>query len=105
MKSALVRLEEWYQRQCDGQWEHDHGLSVQSTDNPGWWVKVDVKGTSLATLPFERVAENVDAEGWQRGGRWLDCRVRDGIWSGAGDEAKLERIVEIFLSWAGSQPA
>jgi hypothetical protein len=105
MTSTLHRLQAWYARQCDGEWEHGSGVSVQSCDNPGWWVKVDLKGTSLAERPFDRVAQNVDADGWQSGGRWLDCRVADGVWSGAGDETQLERILEIFLSWAEASAA
>lgn len=100
MTSALVRLQAWYARQCNGEWEHDHGLTVESCDNPGWWVKIDLRGTPLADVHFDRAAENVTAEGRQRGGRWLDCRAADGVWSGAGDETKLERILEIFLAWA-----
>jgi hypothetical protein len=102
MTSHLVRLQAWYARQCDGEWEHNHGVTVQSCDNPGWLVKVDLNGTSLAEQPFIRVAENVDAEGWQRSEQWLDCHIAEDVWSGAGDENKLERIVEIFLSWAES---
>lgn len=102
MTSPLVRLQAWYARQCDSEWEHDHGITVQSCDNPGWWLKIDVTGTSLAQRQFDRVAENVDTDGWQRGARWLDCRVTEGVWHGAGDETKLERILEIFLSWAES---
>lgn len=100
MTSALSRVQSWYARQCNGEWEHHHGVSVQSCDNPGWWVKIDLKGTQLANRSFERVTENVDAEGWPRGGLWLDCSVADGVWSGAGDETKLEQILEMFLSWA-----
>jgi hypothetical protein len=97
--TALTRLEQWYTRQCNGEWEHQHGVTIESCDNPGWWVKVELKGTTLESVPFGRVAENVDAANFQQGARWLVCHVTDGVWNGAGDETKLEKILEVFLSW------
>jgi Immunity protein 53 len=98
--TTLDRLAAWYARQCNGEWEHHQGVSIQSCDNPGWWIKIELKGTSLQSVSFERVAEKVDGGGFQQGPRWLDCRVADGFWSGSGDESKLERILGLFLSWA-----
>ena len=107
--TLLVRLQQWYTRQCDGDWEHSEGVTIQSCDNPGWWVTVNLKGTSLETVAFERIGENVDPDAFHQGeemedavdgARWLDCRVADGVWHGAGDETKLEHILEVFLSWA-----
>jgi len=98
--TALGRLAAWYQRQCDEDWEHSHGVRIESCDNPGWWVKIDVRGTRLDTVAFNRRVENVDAEGWHQGPRWLHCHVIDGVWNGAGDETRLEQIIELFLAWA-----
>jgi Immunity protein 53 len=98
--TTLHRLAQWYTRQCDEEWEHHQGISIESCDNPGWWVKVNLKGTSLETVPFELVANNVDAAGFQQGPRWLSCHVADGVWNGGGDETTLEQILELFLSWA-----
>jgi hypothetical protein len=77
-------------------------VSIESCDNPGWWVKIRLKGTPLENAAFEPVSENINPKGFPAGSRWLDCRISDGRWSGAGDETKLERILEIFLSWAES---
>jgi hypothetical protein len=98
--TILLRLQEWFARQCDGNWEHNEGVSIESCDNPGWWVKIGLKGTRLENVAFEPLSENVDHRGHPAGPRWIDCRVLDGQWSGSGDETKLERILEIFLSWA-----
>ncbi len=101
--TLLLRLQQWYARQCDGDWEHSEGVTIQSCDNPGWWVTVNLKGTSLETVGFDHIAENIDADGFPGGGdRWLDCKVAEGVWHGAGDETRLERILEVFLAWAES---
>ena len=63
MDSTLDDLQRWYVTHCDGEREHHYGISIQTCDNPGWWVKVDLEGTELRERPFARVAVNVDA-GW-----------------------------------------
>ena len=56
---ALTRLSRWYAAHCDGEREHHHGITLTSLDNPGWWMKVDLSGTELATRDFPRVSEGV----------------------------------------------
>jgi len=38
----LTWLEEWYRCKCDGAWEHSHGVRLDTIDNPGWRVEVDI---------------------------------------------------------------
>ena len=33
-------IEEFYEKNCDGIWEHRFGLSIESTDNPGWLATI-----------------------------------------------------------------
>lgn len=98
--NALTRLQAWYSSQCDGEWEHTSGVSIQSCDNPGWWVKINLTGTALQSRAFTEIADGVDAGRRPLGSRWLSCYREDGTWHGAGDETKLERILEVFLAWA-----
>ena len=98
--STLTRLQDWYAHQCDDEWEHSSGVIIESTDNPGWWIKVNLVGTPLQTRYFAEVAENIDAQRFALSSSWLSCRVENGIWHGAGDETKLERILDLFLLWA-----
>ena len=53
--SVLSDLTLWYTAQCNGEWEHRQGISVESTDNPGWWVKVDIRETPLHGRAFAPV--------------------------------------------------
>ena len=98
--STLTRLQAWYSRYCDEVWEHKHGVVIESCDNPGWWVKVDLAGTPLQSRPFAEVEQGVDREGFPLGPRWMHCRVVRGVWHGAGDETQLEQVLERFLAWA-----
>jgi hypothetical protein len=105
MPSLLAELADCHRRHCDGEREHWYGITIQTTDNPGWWVKVDLTGTVLAMRRFERVAEGVDNNGYPSAPRWLHCQVSDcqvsgHVWHGAGDVSRLEEIVSRFLRWA-----
>ena len=99
---VLVALQKWFESQCDGDWEHQHGIKIETCDNPGWWVKIDLTDTPLHSRPFTAIAENVGADGFPDGPRWLHCQVKEGVWQGAGDETKLTLILQAFLTWAAA---
>ena len=40
-------LENWYSSQCDGSWEHFYGIKIETLDNPGWAVEIDLCETEL----------------------------------------------------------
>jgi immunity protein 53 of polymorphic toxin system len=99
MDRTLYRLSRWFAQHCDGVWENDHGISITSCDNPGWWVKIDLAGTSLAERPFTSVKRGDVATGDPQP-PWLPCYVEEHVFNGAGDATTLETILEIFLAWA-----
>lgn len=98
--SILTRLQAWYTNQCNGDWEHSYGIHIESCDNPGWWVKVNLLGTALLDHKFAEITEGLDSQGFPLETRWLCCRIEGGVWHGAGDETKLEHIIKTFLVWA-----
>ena len=91
----LDRLQSWYASQCDGDWEHDAGITIQSLDNPGWLVKINLEGTPLESRAFSEIRDSTHHT------NWIDCKVEDGIFVGAGGPAELSRILQVFLDWAG----
>ena len=48
--SIINWLEEWYVSNCDGDWEHTFGITINTIDNPGWSRMT--KGTVLFDLNF-----------------------------------------------------
>lgn len=95
MESDCLRwLEEWLEDNSDGEWEHGQGIRIESLDNPGWMVSIDIGQTPLAGKPFETIKV-------ERGQQdWLVCRLCDGRFQGFGDTRKLCAIIETFRSWA-----
>lgn len=104
MDKLLRELQDWFARHCDGDWEHHHGVKIESCDNPGWWVKIDLVGTELQDRAFSPVVENIDPGGFPEADRWLDCHIERGVWHGAGDELKLAVILELFLRRVTGEP-
>jgi hypothetical protein len=96
MASALDRLQGWYLSQCDSEWEHDNGVVVESLDNPGWQIRVDLAGTRWAGRPF-------DVQQHDRGEHdWLRCWVDATQWHAAAGPCNLEEAVNVFLEWVGA---
>jgi hypothetical protein len=92
--NTLARLQQWYAAQCDGHWEHAYGVKIDTLDNPGWSVTIDVEGTPLEGRPFEKVEiDRSDAD-------WIDCRVEKGRFQGAGGAGNLDELLTVFLDWA-----
>jgi hypothetical protein len=52
MSDDLSWLQRWYSAHCDGEWEHGFGVTIETLDNPGWSVKIDVEGTELVFTPL-----------------------------------------------------
>lgn len=99
--ALLSRLQAWYQANCNGEWEHQHGIRIESTDNPGWWVRISLAGTPLAGRAFAPMMRG-EAASLDPQPPWLNCQVIDGVFHGAGDAAQLAEILGVFLDWAGA---
>jgi hypothetical protein len=44
---ALKQLQNWFSSQCDGDWEHNFGFTIETIDNPGWSLEVDLNNTEF----------------------------------------------------------
>lgn len=51
----LTWLQGWYTSMCDGDWEHGNGVTIETIDNPGWRLRVQVSDTGLETKSFDRI--------------------------------------------------
>ena len=86
MGNAFVRLQSWYIAQCDGEWEHEFGVKIDTLDNPGWMMQVDLKRTGEEGRGFEEVEiERSESD-------WLHCRVASNKFEGFGGPSNLEEM-------------
>jgi hypothetical protein len=100
MMDILEDLAKWFAAHCDGEWEHTSGVKIDSCDNPGRWVKIDLVGTELEGRRFESVLRGDVVGNTDPQPPWLHCYTENGVWNGAGDSSTLAEILATFLSWA-----
>ena len=94
--SELQRLQDWYRTQCNEDWEHSFGVKIDTLDNPGWMVKIDLVETDLEGKAFEsqsRGDSDADAD-------WIVCKLESGQFVGYGGANNLAELLRIFLNWA-----
>lgn len=83
-------LQKWYEEQCDGDWEHGYGVRIETIDNPGWSVRVDLNGIKLNMLDFEyKLFEKSEND-------WVGFSLERGTFHGIGDSSKLNTIISVF---------
>lgn len=92
--NALHNIMNWYASQCNGDWEHNFGVKIDTLDNPGWAIEIDLNETNLANRVFDEVdIQRTDDD-------WIYCIVVDEKLKGAGGVGNLEELLSIFLRWA-----
>ena len=93
--TELAALSAWYAAHCDGVWEHDHGVVIETLDNPGWRLLVDLRGTALEARHFDDVSAGDPSTN-----DWKVLRVRNARFEGMGDPSRLGEIIRGFVDWA-----
>ncbi|MDU0206500.1 immunity 53 family protein [Paenibacillus sp. MAH-36] len=87
-------LEEWYLSQCDGDWEHGYGIKIETLDNPGWGVEINLMDTYLENKDFTSVqVERNDDD-------WLFCKVENNTFTASGGPKNLHEILVKFKEWS-----
>jgi hypothetical protein len=94
--SVLVALQRWYAAECNGDWEHSYGIVIETLDNPGWLVKIDLEETLLACRARPRVEIRASED------NWLDIEITDEKFTGSGDPTKLHNILQAFIDFRNS---
>lgn len=96
---VIREIQKWFQDHCDGKWEQSNRITITSCDNPGWWVKIDIRGTALESKSFNRIRTGDFSQNIPQP-PWIDCYIEKGIFNGAGDVMQLSIILEYFIDWA-----
>jgi hypothetical protein len=104
---CLEWLMRWYLAECNSDWEHSYGLKIDTLDNPGWSLKIDLRETELEGRPFQRVAKGEaasDLEEWQRSGSWWVADVKADAFEAACGPLDLPAVIQLFRDWV-EQPS
>ena len=90
MQNIINWIENWFKEHCDGDWEHSNGIVIESSDNPGWIVKIDLTNTPIETLSVPYELQELDE------GNWYGISVKDSVYNAVGDPSKLEFLLNRF---------
>jgi hypothetical protein len=97
MSDQLRWLQGWYASQCDGDWEHGCGIKIDTLDNPGWRLRIDLIDTDLEHHPFatreHQLQDDLD---------WWICKVENGRFNAAASPNNLVTVIDVFKSWVES---
>lgn len=83
-------LQEWYSQQCDGDWEHENGIKIETIDNPGWSVTIDLRGTVLEGLEIPYSVNEFTYN------QWVGYSLSNNVFKGFGGKLSLIDILEVF---------
>lgn len=86
----LEWLEQWYESQCDNNWEHAFGIKIETIDNPGWEISIDLEDTEVDSSPMEWMLIG-DFEN-----RWLGFKIEDNKFEGSCDPKNLGTLISVF---------
>lgn len=106
--SAMEWITDWYRRQCDGTWEHERGLVIQTLDNPGWLLKVNLVGTDLKRAAGRDSlisSFGTNEQGHPISPNWFHSQIRGSQYVAAGDASQLPYLFTAFRAWAMSVAA
>jgi hypothetical protein len=92
--TGLERLQAWYADHCNGLWEHSYGIKIDTLDNPGWTVEVDLNETDLEGHQFEKSFTERSEDDWFFAEREeMKFKVACG-------PRNLDEALAIFCDWA-----
>lgn len=94
MNDLLAGIEQWCVSHCNGVWENSRGIRIETLDNSGWPVEIDLAGTSLAGLDFESVRiEGTDVN-------WLHAWFGQENLRLTAERGSLREILQFFIEWS-----
>ena len=91
--NEMHKLQKWFEGQCDGDWEHEFGIKIETIDNPGWKLVVPLERTILNAKNFE----TIDIERTES--NWIYCEKKELKFYGYGGTNNLSEIISIFLGY------
>jgi Immunity protein 53 len=94
MGAGLGALQAWFAAHCDGNWEQEYGVTIETVEEPGWELRVDLVGTSLEGTVLARKGVARADEDWCE--VWCDGYTFHAV----GGPHNLDELVGSFVSFA-----
>ncbi len=83
-------VSKWFLLECNGDWEHENQIRIETVDNPGWDIEIDLRDTSLEDVEImNHVVERSKND-------WYFFDVKNKKFVGGGDLTKLNFLLFKF---------
>lgn len=86
----FIWLKGWFSGNCNGEWEYENQIEIFTASNPGWFIKIGIRGTTLENMLIDNDTVETDKNDWYFWG------VKEGVFKAAGDLSKLSFLLEKF---------
>jgi hypothetical protein len=94
IKDDFLWLQNWYASHCNGDWEHSQGVAIETIDNPGWRIAINLLDTELEGKQFTNVEKELSEDDW------YDCFLTKDQFEAACGPLNLPEVLRIFRAWA-----
>jgi hypothetical protein len=93
MESGLSLLEKWYRQRCNGDWEHQGRVKIDTLDNPDWTITISLDETKAEGRTIQRVKiERTEDD-------WIHYWVEKKAFHARCGPLNLSETISIFVDW------
>lgn len=90
MVGIINWITNWFASHCDGDWEHENVINIETVNNPGWYITIGLNYTDLDDIVIGPIKSRVSETDW------YDYKIEDAKFTAAGDLSKLEFLLTKF---------
>jgi phosphopantothenoylcysteine synthetase/decarboxylase len=92
--SNILKLCRWYESHWIEDIHEDVGIKIDTLDNPGWSLMIDLDGSELHKRAFNEIKiERSEHD-------WIVARREGDVFEAFGGPMNLDEMIGIFLVWA-----
>lgn len=86
-------LADWFDNECDGDWEHSYAVHIDTLDGAKWHLSVRIEETDLEDKTFEevRIQKNEDD--------WMHCLLKEAYFDATCGLKNLPEAMKTFREW------
>ena len=90
MNNSFDWLQQFFLSNCDGEWEHEYGCTIETMSDPGWLIRFDLRETEHAAKVLEELEDRASPLAW------LKCRMEAGVFEGQCGPRRLAECIDIL---------
>jgi hypothetical protein len=83
---------DWYFQNCNDNWEQQYGIKLDTLDNPGWSLDIDLVGTLLEGTELSQKVERSESD-------WIHVKSDGKVFRGRCGALNLEEMIHVFAAW------